>query len=148
MGLSKQSGGAAEGSRGYVVSVGKERAGAAQASGRWIRVEKRAALYERDGWACVYCGRGPRDARRWSQAVVILTLDHLVPRSQGGDNTPRNLVSACRSCNSSRQDRDWREYATGGAQERIEWLIEQPLDIDLGRAIVASLDGDPAEDSR
>jgi HNH endonuclease len=125
------------------VSIGKARQGKAQASGQWIRREKRAAIYERDGWACVYCGRGPRDARRMSQAVVILTLDHLTPRSLDGTNDARNLVSACKSCNSSRRDQNWRDFAPGGAQERIEWLIEQPLDIDLGRAIIASLDGDP-----
>ena len=130
------------------MSAGKQRAGAAQPKGRWIRVEKRAAIYERDGWECVYCGRGPRDARRMSQAAVILSLDHLTPRSQGGDNDARNIVTCCRTCNSSRQDREWQDFAPGGAQERIAWLIEQPLDIDLGRAIVASLEGDPVEDAR
>ena len=87
------------------MSGGKQRAGSAQPAGRWIRVEKRAAIYERDGWQCTYCGRGPRDARSMDQAAVILTLDHLTARSHGGDNSPRNLVSACKSCNSSRGNR-------------------------------------------
>jgi hypothetical protein len=30
-----------------------------------------------------------------------LTIDHLIPRSQGGTNKPSNLATACRSCNSS-----------------------------------------------
>jgi hypothetical protein len=96
----------------------------------------------------VYCGRGPRDPRRMAQAGVILSLDHLIARSQGGDNSARNLVTACLSCNSSRRDRDWRDFAPGGAQERIGWLIEQPLDIDLGKAIVASLDDKTVEEDR
>lgn len=119
-----------------------------QPAGQWIRSEKRAALYERDNWECAYCGRGPRDKRNHRQAQVVLTLDHLVPRSQGGDNSARNLVTACKSCNSSRQDRAWRDFAPGGAQERIEWLIEQPLDLDLGKAIIASLAGDDIENAR
>jgi hypothetical protein len=130
------------------MSIGKARQGSAQASGCWIRPAKRAAIYERDGWQCAYCGRGPRDARRMSQAGLVLSLDHLTPRSQGGTNDARNLVSACISCNSSRRDRDWRDFAPGGAQERITWLVEQPLDIDLGKAIIASLEDTPVEDAR
>jgi 5-methylcytosine-specific restriction endonuclease McrA len=115
---------------------------------KWIRPERRAAIYERDGWECVYCGRGPRDRRSIRQAHVVLTLDHLDPRSNGGNNETQNLVTACKSCNSSRQDRPWRDYASGGAQERIEWLIQQPLDIELGKAIIASLEGDVIEEAR
>lgn len=32
-------------------------------------------------------------------------VDHLLPRSQGGNEDPTNLVAACVSCNRSRQDR-------------------------------------------
>ena len=130
------------------MSVGSKRQGSAQPQGCWIVKAKRAAIYERDSWTCAYCGRGPRDARRMSQAASVLTLDHLTPRSAGGSNDQRNIVTACRTCNSSRQNRDWRDFAPGGAQERIEFLVEQPLDIELGRAIVASLDGDPVEELR
>lgn len=45
----------------------------------------------RDGNKCVYCS-----------AADDLTLDHVVPLSRGGSNTAENLVTACRSCNSSK----------------------------------------------
>ena len=60
----------------------------------WIRDEKRLAIYFRDNCSCVYCGESSN-----------LTLDHLKPRSRGGTNDPRNLVTCCYSCNSSRKDR-------------------------------------------
>jgi 5-methylcytosine-specific restriction endonuclease McrA len=50
-------------------------------------------IKSRDAWACVYCG-----------TTELLSLDHLTPRSHGGLDTPSNLVTACRSCNSRRQN--------------------------------------------
>lgn len=35
-----------------------------------------------------------------------LTLDHLVPTFRGGEDEPANAVWLCRSCNSSKRDRD------------------------------------------
>lgn len=52
---------------------------------------------------CAYC---PAPATAW---------DHVIPVSKGGDTTPLNIVPACKSCNSSKRDRDvwvWIE-ATG-----------------------------------
>lgn len=72
---------------------------------KWIRPEKRLAIYLRDGLACCYCGQAIEDSG------TSLTLDHLVPRSHGGSNEATNLVTACEKCNKSRQDRDWREFA-------------------------------------
>ena len=65
---------------------------------RWIRRERRLAIYLRDGAACVYCGSSLEDG-------AILSLDHLRPVSAGGGNSSRNLVTACRRCNSARGDR-------------------------------------------
>jgi 5-methylcytosine-specific restriction endonuclease McrA len=49
----------------------------------------RRALFARDGWRCVYCGSsGGR-----------LTLDHVVPRSRGGESVWENVVTACAPCN-------------------------------------------------
>jgi 5-methylcytosine-specific restriction endonuclease McrA len=49
----------------------------------------RLEVFVRDGYACQYCGRATRE----------LTLDHVVPRSQGGGHSWENVVSACKTCN-------------------------------------------------
>ena len=55
----------------------------------------RRALFARDEWSCVYCGTsGGR-----------LTLDHVVPRSRGGDSVWENVVTACAACNLRKADR-------------------------------------------
>ena len=49
----------------------------------------RANIYARDHYTCQYCGRrGDR-----------LTVDHVTPRSKGGDTTWTNVVAACLRCN-------------------------------------------------
>lgn len=70
----------------------------------WIRRTRRTALYRRDSYACVYCGRSAIDG-------MVLTLDHVLPCELGGDNANGNLVTACLSCNSAKQDLTLREFA-------------------------------------
>lgn len=67
---------------------------------KWIRPEKRQAIYLRDGLACVYCGRSD----------LLLTLDHVTPCELGGTNEAGNLVTACVSCNSAKQDLTLRQW--------------------------------------
>lgn len=45
----------------------------------------------RDGFACQYCGR--------EHTSGDLTIDHVIPKVQGGANDWRNVVACCRSCN-------------------------------------------------
>ena len=52
----------------------------------------RFAVLRRDGFRCVYCGRGDSDN-------VKLHLDHLVPVARGGKTEIANLVAACQDCN-------------------------------------------------
>jgi 5-methylcytosine-specific restriction endonuclease McrA len=55
----------------------------------------RRALFARDGWKCVYCGHnGGR-----------LTLDHVIPRSKGGESVWENVVTSCAPCNLRKGDR-------------------------------------------
>jgi 5-methylcytosine-specific restriction endonuclease McrA len=50
----------------------------------------------RDEHACQYCGtRGER----------LMTVDHIVPKSRGGDSTWENLVCACMRCNNRKNNR-------------------------------------------
>ena len=49
----------------------------------------RREVFQRDSYTCQYCGRQGRD----------LTLDHVVPRRQGGPHIWENVVAACIPCN-------------------------------------------------
>ena len=49
----------------------------------------RANIMLRDEEMCQYCGKHFRE----------LTLDHVIPRSRGGQSTWENLVACCRACN-------------------------------------------------
>lgn len=51
----------------------------------------RAMIYARDNHTCQYCG-----------AVKHLTIDHVIPRCRGGQDTWENLVVACSSCNTKK----------------------------------------------
>src|SRR6187551_713608 len=53
----------------------------------------RRAVFARDGWRCQYCGANAEN------------LDHVVPRSRGGQHTWENVVAACRRCNTKKEDR-------------------------------------------
>jgi len=46
------------------------------------------AIFERDGYRCVVCGRGPADG-------VEIHADHIIPLSRGGDNSVENGQTLC-----------------------------------------------------
>ncbi|MBJ8346764.1 HNH endonuclease [Antrihabitans sp. YC2-6] len=53
----------------------------------------RAALMHRDRFRCAYCG-GKAE-----------TIDHVVPRSRGGEHTWENCVASCAPCNHRKADK-------------------------------------------
>ncbi|MBN1911909.1 MAG: HNH endonuclease [Pirellulales bacterium] len=57
----------------------------------------RRNVFKRDRFACQYCGRQPGSEE--------LTIDHVVPRSQGGQSNWENCVLACMDCNRRKADR-------------------------------------------
>ena len=59
--------------------------------GNMIPPLRNRALFLRDAYMCMYCGRQDVEER--------LTRDHLRPLSRGGKDTWSNVVTACRSCN-------------------------------------------------
>jgi 5-methylcytosine-specific restriction endonuclease McrA len=58
-------------------------------------VLSRKNILRRDMYRCQYCNRGD----------VILTIDHIIPKSKGGDDSWENLVAACVKCNNKKGDR-------------------------------------------
>lgn len=57
----------------------------------------RRNVFKRDKYACQYCGKQPGSEE--------LTIDHVVPRAQGGQSSWTNCVLACFDCNSRKADR-------------------------------------------
>jgi 5-methylcytosine-specific restriction endonuclease McrA len=64
---------------------------------RYVRVPRdvhrrkitRKAVLARDAWTCQYCGR----------QAPGLTVDHVIPRSRGGQSVWENIVASCAPCN-------------------------------------------------
>jgi hypothetical protein len=68
------------------------------------RRQQLAIVIERDGAACVWCGR-PLDV-----GLVAATTEHLVPRIKGGPSWIENELAACRRCNGERGHRTPGEW--------------------------------------
>jgi 5-methylcytosine-specific restriction endonuclease McrA len=90
---------------------------------RFVRVPYRAhvpltrrAVFARDGGRCVYC------------AAPATSIDHVVPRSRGGEHVWENVVSCCRRCNHAKADRvladlGWRLRRTPRAPTGPAWRV-------------------------
>lgn len=65
----------------------------------------RAALMHRDRFCCAYCG------------AKADTVDHVVPRSRGGDHSWENCVACCSTCNHRKGDKLLSE---------LGWALRRP----------------------
>ena len=64
---------------------------------RQTRALSRKNILLRDRYTCQYCGH--------VFSASELTLDHVMPRSRGGNSSWENLVTSCRRCNNHKGDR-------------------------------------------
>jgi len=75
----------------------------------------RRAVFARDGHRCAYCNR-PAEC-----------IDHVQPRSRGGEHVWENVVASCRSCNLRKGDKDlsatpYRLARTPVAPPALSWV--------------------------
>lgn len=59
-----------------------------------ISKQLRYQILRRDNHACRYCGATAPDAK--------IVIDHVVPKTLGGSDSPENLVAACATCNAGK----------------------------------------------
>lgn len=92
-----------------------------------------SALYVRDLGRCQYCDVELNRKNR--------TVDHIVPRSQGGKTTWENVALSCGPCNHRKADRTPDQ---SGMNLLRPWLVGKPspdyisrksLEVEIGRAI-------------
>jgi 5-methylcytosine-specific restriction endonuclease McrA len=76
----------------------------------------RRAVFARDDNRCQYCGAAAEN------------IDHVIPRSRGGQHVWENVVAACRPCNSRKEDRLLHEAGLvlrrrPTAPRELTWII-------------------------
>jgi hypothetical protein len=93
------------------------------------RTCRRVRVAERYGWRCWWCSQRIRERMGWQNSA---TIEHLVPRSQGGSNEIWNLVAACHRCNLARGTED----SDGFAQRARGFAVDTRTDEDARRAAI------------
>lgn len=87
----------------------------------------------KDAWnnRCAYCGKPPID----DDSLTELTIDHVRPKSRGGEDRTSNVIPACACCNQSKSSQDWvawfrlQPFYTIEAEWRIrQWLYDGRTD--------------------
>lgn len=76
---------------------------------REARQQWREAIKESWNNRCAYCGRPPIDDDS-------LTVDHVRPKSAGGEDRTSNCIPACLECNQDKSSQEW-----------IAWFRMQPF---------------------
>ncbi|HKG68826.1 MAG TPA: HNH endonuclease, partial [Segetibacter sp.] len=56
-------------------------------------------VFQRDHWRCLSCGRTTEDG-------IILHVDHIIPRSKGGQDHLDNYQTLCEMCNIGKSNKD------------------------------------------
>lgn len=69
---------------------------------------KRIKVARRYGWSCWWCNQKLRKEYGWQDSA---TIEHLVPRSQGGPGEMWNLAASCYRCNLARGTMNMDEFA-------------------------------------
>lgn len=78
----------------------------------------RERLAAEQGHRCCYCGvRFGAWIKHWRPKLTRATIEHIIPRSQGGSDDWENLAAACYRCNDLRQDEPALEFF-----ERQGWI--------------------------
>jgi hypothetical protein len=80
----------------------------------------RKTIYRRDKYRCQYCGCSPGSEE--------LTIDHIIPKSQGGKTTWLNCCVACVACNSQKANRRPEEsFKPKDKQKARLWTGPSPM---------------------
>ena len=105
---------------------------------KWIRPERRLAIYLRDRFTCLYCLRDLHDADPRD-----ITLDHIKPGHFAGNHHESNLVCCCRSCNSARQDKPLARFAGPETRAHIRRNTKRSLKmyVRLAKALISGETG-------
>lgn len=90
---------------------------------RPIKLNVRFKVFERDGFACRYCGQKAPN--------VVLHVDHIFPVSRGGPDHIDNLCTACSACNAGKSGEPIDGVTQLIAEQRCDavsfWVLDAVL---------------------
>lgn len=91
----------------------------------------RFEVFKRDGFKCAYCGQTPPS--------VVLEVDHIEPRSNGGEDDINNLITACFACNRGKSNVQLTSIPPR-IEENIEALKEREEQIKAYRKFIKTIE--------
>src|SRR5689334_10215373 len=103
---------------------------------KWLRKDKRLAIYLRDDWRCLYCDKSLKNVKPRQR-----TLDHVIPVALGGNNEATNLVTCCKRCNDLKNDRHMQDFCKYNREaiQRIIVTTVKPINRELAKQILAGV---------
>ena len=93
-------------------------------------IPTRMNIFARDKWTCQYCGKGTKNKSS-------LTIDHVMPKSRGGDSSWTNLTTACARCNTLKANKTPKECRMNLHKKPYR---PTPLQVHFSRATSVILD--------
>lgn len=75
----------------------------------------------RDGFKCAYCGLESKN----------LTIDHILPKSRGGESSFENTVASCKPCNAKKGNKSCQEAGMFPKTRAYQPTISEFLNIKL-----------------
>ena len=85
-------------------------------------------VFKRDNYTCRYCGA----------SGVPLTIDHLILWENQGPTIEENLVTACRKCNKTRGNTEYKYWINSSYYKNVSKNLSQNI-IDLNNKLVEDI---------
>lgn len=98
-----------------------------------LSVRIRFEVFKRDEFTCQYCGRRSPE--------VVLEVDHIQPRADGGTDDSINLLTSCWECNRGKSDRTLDCLITGeDPHDKAIELLEKRRQVEEYNRVLAEQD--------
>jgi len=89
-----------------------------------LKVYRRTIVSEQQNHRCCYCGIRTTEVQGFKYSA---TVEHIIPKSQGGPDDLDNYALACYKCNNDRGDKPLEQYL----RERDQRVITASLKVKL-----------------
>jgi hypothetical protein len=97
-----------------------------------VSTRTRFEVFKRDDFTCQYCGR--------KSPEVILEVDHIVPRCDGGSDDQINLTTSCWDCNRGKAGVPLDQFLTGeDPHDRAIELLEKHRQLNEYNHVLAGI---------